>query len=156
MDGEDCINATYENGEWCPVDNSVLVAYKEDIREAIYHEQNRDLKNMAEYFWGNDSIKKKLVSADWTVEEQDSVLYGCVNVRLREGLTPEEKETLKEWITGQNSDGLGEGFEQRSLKIEDGDLYISLWSSERDYFIYDKGEMDEYILQQRGQQMGGM
>ncbi len=153
---EDCIIGTYENEEWCPVDNSVLIAYASDIREAICGEQSRDLKNMAEYFRGNDSVEKKLVSADWTVEKRDGVLYGCVNVRLKAALTSEEKEVLKEWITGQNADGLGEGFEQRPLSVEEGDLYISFWSSEDDYFIYDKDEMDEYVLRRREQQMGGM
>lgn len=111
---------------------------------------------MAEYFHGDKNVKDKLVSAEWTVEERNGELYGCVNVRLREVLTEEEEESLKDWIVGQNSDGFGESFEQRPLETEEGDLYISFWNAGKDYFIYNKDEMEIYILQQRGPQIGGM
>lgn len=31
---------------------------------------------------------------------------------------------------GQNSDGYGEGFEQRPIKTPDGEIYVSFWDSE--------------------------
>ena len=52
-----------------------------------------------------------------------------------------------------NSDGFGEGLEQRPIETEDGDLYLSMWNSGDDYFIYDENEMNEYLSQQ---QNGGM
>ena len=39
---------------------------------------------------------------------------------------------------------------------EDGELYVSFWNSSGDYFLYTESEMDEYIQNQHGQQMGVM
>lgn len=143
-------------GETYEADNGVLLAYESSILSQIADDQNRDGKNMAEYYWGNEGVEKKLASAEWNVEVIKGEMYGCVTVRLKEELTAEEKDALKEWITGQNSDGFGEGFEQRPLSIEEGDLYISFWNSGEEYFVFDSNEMDEYISQKNSQQMGGM
>ena len=70
--------------------------------------------------------------------------------RLKEPFTDEEKVAVKEWVTGQNSDGLGEGFEQRPIETEDGDLYVSMWNDGDDYFMYDEDEMSDYLAQQGG------
>ena len=144
-----------EYGDFVEVSNGFLLEYEQDIRKALEEDKNCDMKDMASFFNGNDSVRKKLLSAVWTVDELDGTLYGCVNTKMKEPLTAEEKKSLKEWISGQNSDGFGEGFEQRPLETEDGDLYVSFWNSGDDYFIYDQSEMDEYITL-HGQQMGGM
>lgn len=145
-----------ETGRLYQADNSILIDYASEIEDAVEEEQSRNAKNMAEYFYGNENVKNKMVSAEWTVEESDGELYGCVHVRLREELTEEEEKSLKDWIVGQNADGFGEGFEQQPLETEDGDLYISFWNAGKGYFVYDRDEMDMYILQQGGPQMGGM
>jgi hypothetical protein len=65
-------------------------------------------------------------------------------------------EAIKDGISGQNSDGFGEGFEQREIHTDDGDLYVSFWQSGNDYFVHTQSEMDEYINQGQGLKMGGM
>lgn len=136
------------------IDNMFLLEYQDDIQEAVECYQSID--DMAQFFKRSDSVKEKLASAVWSVDEVDGKLYGRVNVRLKEPLTEEETNILKEWITGQNSDGLGEGFEQRAVEIEEGDLYVSFWHSGDDYFVYSQEEMDTYIHEQREMRMGGM
>lgn len=144
----------YEFGEPVEMDNSFLQCYKYDIREAVEREQS--IGDMAQYFNEEGSVKNKLVSAVWSLDEVDGKLYGCVKTRLKEPLNEEESKILKDWITGQNSDGLGEGFEQRSIGVEEGDLYVSFWNSGNGYFVYSQEEMDDYIHEQHEMQMGGM
>lgn len=136
------------------IDNLFLQQYKSDIQEAVEREQS--IGDMAQYFNEEGSVKNKLVSAVWSLDEVDGKLYGCVKTRLKEPLNEEESKILKDWITGQNSDGLGEGFEQRSIGVEEGDLYVSFWNSGNGYFVYSQEEMDDYIHEQHEMQMGGM
>lgn len=70
-------------------------------------------------------------------------------------MTESETDIMKDWISGQNSDGWGEGFEQRPIDTEDGDLYVSFWNGGDDYAVMTQDELDEYI-ENEGLQMGGM
>ena len=82
-------------------------------------------------------------------------LFGKISCSLKEEMTDSEEEIMKDWITGQNSDGWGEGFEQRAIDTEDGDLYVSFWESNYDYAVMAREELDEYIDNQ-SMTMGGM
>ena len=102
---------------------------------------------MAEYFDGNNGVSEKLRSAEWGFERRNGELYGCITVQTAGPLTEEEEQDLKEWISGQNSDGLGEGFEQREVarykeeneewveddEDEDGGYYET---NDVDYYVY--------------------
>ena len=98
---------------------------------------------MAAYITDHPTANDKLVSAVWSVEEIDGVLYGRIDCRSAVAFTEEEIEALKDGISGQNSDGFGEGFEQRPIETDEGDMYVSFWNSGDDYFIRTKEEMDE-------------
>ena len=135
------------------VGNPFLMDYKWDISELVEKEQDDDLGDMKDYFYDDDNAQAKMVTARWDVAEKNGKLYGKVDFKLREPFTAEEKEKVREWVRGQNSDGFGEGIEQRPIETEDGDLYVSMWNSGDDYFIYDENEMNEYLSQQ---QNGGM
>ena len=65
------------------------------------------------------------------------------------GLTTREMDTLKQYITGQASDGWGEGFEQRVIRVAEGSLNVHPWNS---------GEWSIQTDEERfgQQQMGGM
>ena len=123
------------------VDAYDLVFYEDDIRKAFSSYTERDAQNMAEYYHSDNSVGDKLLLADWGFRCFCGRLYGTVDVRLTEPLTKDEDERLRDWITGQNSDGLGEGFEQQPIEVGDGVMYVSFWSPGDEYFIRDEREM---------------
>lgn len=65
---------------------------------------------------------------------QDQV-YGVVHAALHSPLTSTEEYALSDWIERQNADGFGEGFEQRPIQTNDGELYVHLWDNSDDYFV---------------------
>lgn len=75
-------------------------------------------------------------------------------VDLAAPLSLSEEKQLKAWITGQNSDGFGEGLEQREFEIDDGEGYLSFWNSGSDYFVKNESEFRQYLNQNNS--MGGM
>lgn len=89
--------------------------------------------NLMQYFDGSPAIKEKVESAVVSVKEVDHVLYGCVTLQLKDHLQSNEMPELCEYITGQYSDGWGEGFEQRDIPVEDGNLNVHFWQCGRDF-----------------------
>lgn len=144
-----------EDGGMNDVDGRFLSDYISEIEEKLEHEQNPDFE-IADYITDHPTANAKLKMARWSVEEIGGVLYGRIDCRSAEAFTPEEIEAIKDGISGQNSDGFGEGFEQREISTDEGDLYVSFWHSGDDYFIHTQEEMDEYINQGNGLKIGGM
>ena len=146
---------TDDEGFGFPVDGRFLKSYAWAIEEALKADTAGDEMDMAEYFDEDDGVKAKLVSAKWGVEAYRGRLFGKIECSLKEELTDAEAEILTDWISGQNSDGYGEHFEQQPIDTEDGDLYVSFWNSGDNYSIMTRGELDAYIDNQ-GMTMGGM
>ncbi|MEN6315637.1 MAG: hypothetical protein ABFD25_15495 [Clostridiaceae bacterium] len=128
---------TYPQGEYRLDDNPVditpaeVVAYEDAILAAIAKE-NRQFKNdcgLAEYIH-DEALNKKVHSLYPSVEIIDGELWGVMTAGLREALSGEETAELLDFVTGQNSDGYGEGFEQRPIKTPDGEIYVSFWNHE--------------------------
>ncbi len=141
-------------------EDAAFAARHEDvIRQRMIEYNDCDENNMAEYFHGHNGVSEKLRSADWDFERRNGELYGCITVQTAGPLTEDEEQALKEWITGQNSDGLGEGFEQREIYFEGGHrgafMYVSLWNSGDDYYIDNEDEFEDRLANQ-GITMGGM
>jgi hypothetical protein len=65
-------------------------------------------------------------------------------------------EALKSEWCGQESDGWGEGAEQRPIRTSKGELYVSFWSSNSDFFIKTEEELKSAPEQRWGLRMGGM
>ena len=141
-----------EDGNWFTEDGrSFLLVYNEnEIREALQDELAED-ENMADYL--PDELKPKIASVEWNVTGAQGRLYGKISCELRAPLTDSEQAVLADWISGQNSDGLGEGFEQRPVDTNDGDLYVHLWHSGDDYFVL---QAEEFFQRLHEQTLPGM
>jgi hypothetical protein len=96
-----------------------------------------------------DTVNDKVRSVVFKAENRNDQLWGVAECRVAGSLSSEELDTLKEYISGQASDGWGEGFEQRELKTDEGEMYVHLWNFGNDWSIQTEEELFE-------QQMGGM
>lgn len=115
-----------------PLDGRELLPYMESIQEAVDRENSRAGEssvpcNLMEYFRGSVSVKEKVESAVISVEQAECVLYGCAALRLKEPLEAGELQELCEYLTGQYSDGWGEGLEQRDIRVDGGTLNVHFW-----------------------------
>jgi len=135
--------------------NNFLVWYEEEIRTALRAEI-REGENMAQYL--GPPLRDKVASAEWDVEVINGTAYGKISCELTEPLDMDEQAELADWISGQNSDGLGEGFEQRPVKTSDGELFVHLWDFNDGYYVLPENEFRTQVLEQTqgGQGFGGM
>lgn len=118
-----------------PLDGADLVQYQDAIQEMVDRENalgSEDGKpcNLMDYFDGDPAIAEKVESAVVSVQEADGVLHGCTTLQLREPLEVGELAELCEYLTGQYSDGWGEGFEQRDIEVDGGTLNVHFWQSD--------------------------
>ena len=143
------------DGDMFTVGDSYLADSADEIADALKEYTANDENDMAAYYNEDDGVSEKLTSAVWSVELHGDRLFGRIDCSLKEALTAEETEVLRDWLTGQCSDGLGEGFEQQPIDTMDGELFVSFWNSGDDYAMITESEFDEY-RQQNEMQMGGM
>lgn len=134
------------------------VKYEDNILAAIAKE-NRHFENdrgLAEYIH-DEALKEKVYSLIPSVEVVDGELWGVMTAGLKESLSGEETTALMDYVCGQNSDGYGEGFEQRPIKTPDGEIYVSFWDS-GGYSMKLKKDMknDSPYSGYSGPMMGGM
>lgn len=143
------------DGDMFTVGDSYLADSADKIADALKEYTANDENDMAAYYYEDDVVSKKLTSAVWSVELHGDRLFGRIDCSLKEALTAEETEALRDWIICQCSDGLCEGFEQQPIDTMDGELFVSFWHSGDDYAMMTESEFDEF-LQQNEIQMGGM
>lgn len=111
------------DGDMFTVGDSYLADSADEIADALNRYTANDENDMATYYNKDDGVSEKLTSAVWSVELYGSRLFGRIDCGLKEALTAEETEALRDWLTGQCSDGLGEGFEQQPIDTMDGELF---------------------------------
>ena len=149
----------YERNRWGDLENEAVeldrydvLAHKDSIFAAIFKERMPDEaeRGLMKYYHEDDSVNLKVQSFVFTVEQVQDKLMGVAEYRVQGELTDQELERLKDYVSGQASDGFGEGFEQRGIKTADGEINVSLWSSDKSWSIWTKDELEQ------SQQMGGM
>ena len=79
-------------------------------RESLPAEAERGLMH---YYGKNDDIARKVRKVTFSAEVRDQKLWGVAECQVASELTPEELTILKEYVSGQASDGFGEGFSNR-------------------------------------------
>lgn len=131
-----------------------LCNYQKEILDQIAKERLSEEgdRGLAEYL-NDEGLKEKIYSMNPTVEVWRGELWGVLEVEYRGELSSKEIEDIKEYWEGQASDGWGEGFEQREIKTCRGDVFVSFWNSEHDYFIITEEELKG---QEQPSQKGGM
>lgn len=138
--------------KWYPYQ---LTAYEEEIREALgrEHLEEEGDRGLAIYLH-HKLLERKVYSMQPSVESWNGELWGVLEVQTFGMLSRGELEELKAEWRGQCSDGFGEGFEQRPVMIEDGELYISFWNP-YSFQIQTEQELKREQEQATGIQMGG-
>ena len=138
------------------VSSAELCLYEDKILERIGQErlEEEGERGLAVYL-GNRLLKRKVFSMNPTVEMWNGELWGVLEVKSHGPLSPQELSGLMEAWEGQEADGWGEGFEQREIKTEEGDICVSFWNSGDDFFIKTESDLKQWQTQDFGMKMGG-
>ena len=116
-DEPDWEDESYNEYEGYPMDGHDLLQYADAVDEAVKKDIADFNGDLMQYYHEDDSVRSKVVSAVPSVEICGNKLCGCLTVELKETLLDDEQTVLCNYISGQYSDGWGEGFEQRDAVI---------------------------------------
>ncbi len=138
------------------ISSAELCLYEDKILERIEQErlEEEGERGLAVYL-GNRLLKRKVFSMNPTVEMWNGELWGVLEVKSHGSLSPQELSGLMDEWQGQESDGWGEGFEQREIKTEEGKIFVSFWNFDDDFFIRTESELKQWQTQDFGMKMGG-
>ena len=134
----------YDEYEGCPLDGHDLLQYADAVDEAVKKDIADFNGDLMQYYREDDSVRRKVVRAVPTVDEVNGELVGSLWVDTDAPLTGEEQAVFCAYISGQYSDGWGEGFEQREIDVGDGKLYVHFWQDHDFELKRDVPDMTEF------------
>ena len=134
----------YDEYEGCPLDGHDLLQYADAVDEAVKKDIADFNGNLMQYYREDDSVRRKVVRAVPNVDEVNGELVGSLWVDTDAPLTAEEQAVFCAYISGQYSDGWGEGFEQREIDVGDGKLYVHFWQDHDFELKRDVPDMTEF------------
>ena len=143
-DEPDWEDESYNEYEGYPMDGHDLLQYADAVDEAVKKDIADFNGDLMQYYHEDDSVRSKVVSAVPSVKICGNKLCGCLTVELKEALLDDEQTVLCNYISGQYSDGWGEGFEQREIEVEDGKLYVHFWQDHDFELKRDVPDMTEF------------
>ena len=154
----------YSRNEWGDIseygdawDGRTLLDYEDNILAALVKNRmpEETERGLMHWYHEADSVNDKVRSAVFSAQVRDGQLWGVVECQVVGNLSQKELTTLKDYITGQAADGWGEGFEQQEIRVDGGELYVHLWSSEG-WSIQTEQERFGPALEKQALEMGGM
>ena len=132
---------TYDQAELIVVPKAFAQMYALEVEDALERDMDYDTpRGLMQYYGDQDSVNEKVHSCKPYVEYINGELHGIAILECKALLTQEELAKIKDFVTGQWSDGFGEGFEQHPIHTPDGDLYISFWNS-NSFYLKTENEM---------------
>lgn len=138
----------YRKNEWGDYENDPedltageILEYEDKILALIQREKLPSEVDRGLAVYLDDDLSLKVRSIKPSVEEWNGELWGVTEVQAHGALSPSELAELTDWLSGQFSDGWGEGLEQREIKVDDGELYVSFWEYSDRFFIKPEDEL---------------
>ena len=112
------MDSEYGEDDYAELDGHDLTDYESNIREYIEKEKEQldDGGNLALYIDSSlPRLRENVLRIEPDVVVYEGKLCGCALVELKQELSERDWNALFDYISGQYSDGWGEGFEQRDI-----------------------------------------
>jgi len=96
-----------------------------------------------------EAFTDKVFSATLTIEADNGKLYGVMNLKLREQLTPDEWPIFKNSMANLIITGY-EGFDEyreHEVKTRGGELSVSYWPDDVHFFLVTQAELARHLSQ---------
>ena len=121
-----------------------ILEYQSEISDAIVAYQCDDEENrgIMAYLGDRKRFSDKVYSIFPSVEKVGERLMGVFTCQICGELDSYEYDELLHELSGQASDGWGEGFEQHEIHTSEGDIYVSFYDT---YGAWELVPADEYI-----------
>ena len=132
-----------------PLSSFELKRYQKQIEKKLEENFTRKEETGLVCCVEKPDLKDKLISMQPFVEEWDERLWGVLEIKYFEELSEEELIYLKGKWREQLTDGWGEGFVQREIKVDHGkSLYVDFCAGAVVPQIYLEQELKDSLLQE--------